>query len=323
MLRPLGYPGGLFCSKATGSSIYLFWVMRMDEYYQVIRHLPISVYHALRSLPSGRAMHVQEIRIHCNQPIVLFEGSHSYTFPVDEPLIVPPKLLEECIYSLSGYSLHSKQDTLHEGYFTLPGGHRVGVAGEMACRADKLIGYRHFSSVIIRIARTGYFAPDHQLIAALQSFRAGLLIVGPPGSGKTTVLRSLAAVLSEWKIKSAVIDSRMEIFPAGCISKVPLYCDVLSGVPRAQGIELALRTLSPQVILCDEIGSPQDAEAIGGGTNAGVRFISTMHGDNGKTLKLRPQYTALQKYSSFDTIAYLCGTDHPGAVKEIEKVDVH
>ena len=296
----------------------------MDGYYEVIKWLPEPLGRALLSLPRGRACQVQEIRLRSGRPVTLVEGLHSYPYPVEREYIVSHKELQECVYALSDYSLHSVEETLKEGYFTLPGGHRVGVAGEVVSSGGRITGYRCFTSLNIRVARPHIMELDRRIQEAAAEVKGGILLAGPPGSGKTTVLRGVAKLLSDTGKKLVVIDSRGELFPAapdGYRVEPPVLCDVMAGYPKEKGIEIALRTLGPQCILCDEIGSAAEAEAIRSGVNAGVRFIATIHAASARELMLRPQYQRLKECGAFSCLLILQGPESPGTLKEVIHAD--
>jgi stage III sporulation protein AA len=151
-----------------------------------------------------------------------------------------------------------------------------------------------------------------------------LLIVGAPSSGKTTVLRDLARQLSCGKaggyLKVAVVDERCEL--GAVYDGVPQNdlgpcCDILSGYPKAEGILTAVRTLSPQVILCDEIGGEPEVSGMLDGVNCGVKMIATAHAATIAELKGRKQIRRLLEYGVFDQIVRLGGADSPGQIVEI------
>ena len=183
-------------------------------------------------------------------------------------------------------SVYAYTESMKRGYLTLGGGCRVGLAGRGVIEDGRIVGLSEISSMSIRIPRRVPGAEE----AAYRLFRrlggkSGILIYAPPGVGKTTVLRELALRLSSGKgaMRVALVDSRGEL-DAGQLSRGCLV-DILRDHPKASGIEIAARTLSPEVILCDEIGSREDVEAILAVQAAGVPLIATAHADSLASLR--------------------------------------
>lgn len=178
-------------------------------------------------------------------------------------------------------SLYAYSDTINQGYISLPSGVRVGVCGKASCEGDRLIGVREVTSLVIRIPHRARAvgAPIRRLLHEFDYGR-GVLIYSPPGVGKTTLLRGVISQLASGEggyspIRTAVVDTRGELsFSNGGRE---LCLDVLSGYPRALGIEIATRTLSAQVIVCDEIGDYTEAMALVSSHNCGVPLIASTH----------------------------------------------
>lgn len=178
-------------------------------------------------------------------------------------------------------SLYAYSDTINQGYISLPCGVRVGVCGKASCEGDRLIGVREVTSLVIRIPHRARAvgAPIRRLLHEFDYGR-GVLIYSPPGVGKTTLLRGVISQLASGEggyspIRTAVVDTRGELsFSNGGRE---LCLDVLSGYPRALGIEIATRTLSAQVIVCDEIGDYTEAMALVSSHNCGVPLIASTH----------------------------------------------
>ncbi len=213
--------------------------------------------------------------------------------------------VEACFQELCCYSVHSYAREISEGCITLPGGHRVGFCGTAVMRDGKLETLRDISSLNIRIARQIHGCGEELFRSVFGSGLRSLLIAGRPMSGKTTVLRDLARLLGG-RYRVALIDSRSEI--AASYHGTPSLdigenTDVLTGYGRNEGIMIALRTLSPDIILCDEISG--DTDAIAHCMNCGVKLVATIHADSSD--ELYADDITRQTARSFDSIAVLGG----------------
>ena len=242
---------------------------------------------------------VCEIRLRSGQPIVL--ETVRGRFPLDRK--AAPEEIAECIKSFCHYSIHSYERELREGFITLKGGHRAGFCGSAVLHGCRIDTIKNISSINIRIAReiTGAAEPLAETVFS-EKFR-GLLIAGRPMSGKTTVLRDLCRIIGN-KHKLAVIDTRSEIaasYNGQPQNDIGVYTDVLNGYPRSEGIEIAVRTLSPEYIACDEITGETNFTDIC--LNSGVNLIFTAHcGDMAQA-----QNTPLVKSGAISHIAFLGG----------------
>lgn len=181
--------------------------------------------------------------------------------------------------------------TMHDGYLTAPGGHRIGVCGDSAGE-----GLRSVTSLCIRIAR------DVRGIAAGLPRKESLLILGPPGSGKTTLLRELIRQVSQ-SAQVSVVDERRELFPSGFGTGGST--DVLTGVSKARGIDMVLRSMGPEVIAMDEVTSEEDCMALVRAARCGVRLLATAHADSVRDLHRRPVYRPLAELGLFARAAVL------------------
>lgn len=181
--------------------------------------------------------------------------------------------------------------SLTEGYLTAPGGHRIGICGEGAGE-----GLRSITSLCIRIAR------DVTGIAAGLPVEGSLLILGAPGTGKTTLLREYIRQISRTAAVS-VVDERRELFPEGFGRGG--NTDVLTGVPKPRGIDMVLRAMSPEIIAMDEVTSSEDCAALIRAAWCGVRLIATAHASSIRDLRERTVYRPLVETGLFTRAAVL------------------
>ncbi|MBR6807115.1 MAG: hypothetical protein IKM46_01915 [Clostridia bacterium] len=184
------------------------------------------------------------------------------------------------IRRLCGNSLYSHADTIREGYISGPCGIRAGVCGRAVMGGDVINAVTDITSVSIRVPHRVRGAADsaYELLRE-RDFSCGMLIYSKPGIGKTTRLRELAVRLAsgDRAHRVAVVDTRCEIM-AGV--EESLMADVLYSYPREKGIEIAMRTLSPEFIICDEISKPSDAAAVLSAIGSGVRMIASSHAES-------------------------------------------
>ncbi len=224
---------------------------------------------------------INEIRLKRNSPVVIKKDDRYIRLNTvtdsDSFDVILDKLLE--------HSYHSKLSGLIEGYIALGEGYRVGVAGQAVLRNGTVANLSEIGSVNIRIPHIirGICQPVIQYLS-LTNFRAGVLIYSPPGVGKTTLLRDLILTLAtapNFK-RLSVIDSRNELYHP-CMSDLPML-DIYTGYPKHKGIEQAIRTMAPDIVICDEIGNDEETQALLANQSAGVPIIASAHGESYSSL---------------------------------------
>lgn len=216
--------------------------------------------------------------------------------------VVTKEDLEFCINTASRYSPWSSQ-SISKGFVTVSGGHRIGICGTYAQQVGSLTGIRDVSSLCIRVAREFKGIGDKA-----QNLSGNILILGRPGSGKTTLLRDIVRCKSQAGRIVSVVDERQEVFP--CIGGLPCFqcgenTDILSGCSKADGIEMAVRLLNPDVIALDEITADRDCEALLNAGWCGISLLATAHASSKRDFMERPIYRPLVESGLFDTLLIL------------------
>ncbi len=257
--------------------------------------LPIRIklrINALAETGRFRDADISEIRLRLDQPVSLSVGAENLR--LDETL--SHSELADCVAMLCRGSVYAHDDTIREGYIRVEGGIRVGVCGTLAGDGR---GVREITSLNIRIPHAIRGVCEKVLRLCLDGTRIrSLLIYSPPGVGKTTLLRDLASQLAgKFTRRVALLDTRGELFIKEMFRDT--LCDVLVGYPRAAGIEIATRTLSPEVIICDELGDEAEARQILGVQNTGVPIIASAHASSADQLLRRPNIALLHENHVF------------------------
>lgn len=189
--------------------------------------------------------------------------------------------------------------TASHGYLTAPGGHRIGLCGEVVLQEGQANGLRRVDSVCMRVAR------DFPGISGGLTLTGSVLIIGSPGAGKTTLLRDLIRRRSDAGTRSiAVVDERGELFPSN-IFQPGKRTDILTGCFKPQGIEMVLRTMGPGTIAVDEITADTDCEALLHAGWCGVGLLATAHAASRTDLETRPVYRKIIDHKLFDMLVIL------------------
>lgn len=277
----------------------------------------------------GELYDAQEIRLRLNKPFeIRFPGGAYYITKsgslslnrLGDNLMCTLRELESTFQKICGFSVYARQNELNRGFITLKGGHRAGVCGTAVIENGKIVNIRHITSINIRIAREYKNCASALLRDADVS--GGLLICGAPCSGKTTLLRDIARQISNIENKNVVlIDERGELAGksgSGFHNDVGM-CDVFDGYAKPAAILHAVRSMSPDLIICDEIGSDDDVKALALCKNSGVNVIATVHASNKADLMTKKQIMSVIKTGVFPSIVFLSGRNRAGRIAEIIK----
>ncbi len=285
----------------------------------------------LKNIPDSKKGTVQEIRIRVNKPLALSDGATTVFTDADGKIMytmgekafrVSQRGIYDTFRRICDYSVYSRQDEIKNGYITVKGGHRVGLCGTAVLTDGKISALNDISSMNVRIARQ-IFGVSEEIINHLYPFEGGILIAGMPSSGKTTLLRDLARSLSLGigchVTRTAVIDERGEL--SGTYSGVSYndmgLSDILNGYPKGEGIIHAIRAMSPQVIICDELGTDEDCRLVSQGFNAGAVIIASIHAGNYEELMRRKQAVSLIETGAFKNIVMLESSNRPCKIAKV------
>lgn len=279
---------------------------KSDRFDTVMYALPLRITQILGKLPLCVRSSVYELRLRKEMPICLTgettlyvsqDGQASSHLP-QNPLTVSSQEINEVIMRITNRSAYTREKELSEGYLAMRYGNRAGVCGNFS--QGKLNG---ITSVNIRIAREIKGCSD----PLLPICKNGLLIAGPPGSGKTTILRDLVRQLSYDGKRVCVVDSRMEICAPtdeGATLDVGPNTDVITGSDKAKGVEIALRTMFPHYIAFDEVGNGAELSLIKESFFSGVGIITTAHAASKEDLFSR-RVTNMLLTGGIDKVALL------------------
>lgn len=284
-----------------------------NRFEQVMQQLPRWFSSLAAAVPKEEQGKMTELRLFAGQPALWLKGRQVRIY---HRHILTPEEVEEVFYTLCQGSVHSFQQEIVQGFVTLQGGHRVGLCGTAVFHGDRQIGLKDITSLNIRFARqlTGCARELYRRMSMFGAQEGSFLIAGAPGCGKTTILRDYIRILAGGdggpKRITAVLDERFELsgFDLGYSTHV------LKGLPKEQAILQALRTLAPQVMVCDEIGSSREAELLCQGLNSGSRFLATIHASNWDTLRSKSQFQPLLQQRAIDAVVFLQGL---GEIDEI------
>lgn len=271
----------------------------------VLEYLPTKIKGVIKKLPPNCIRHIQEVRLRSNRPVgIRVNGKESFlslqgtlTENISDALFCSTDELGQAFHAVCSYSVYSHEKDLSEGYVTIRGGSRVGLCGTAVIQENVPLRLRNISGLNFRIAGE-YLDTAKNVWEQISSEMGGILIAGSVGSGKTSFLRDLCRLIGN-RYLTSLVDERGEL--AAVYRGIPqhdigLRTDVLDGYPRATGILTALRVMTPQYIICDEISTQQDVQAILQATGCGVIFAASCHAGSMDELLsrtvLKPLFTA-------------------------------
>lgn len=286
-------------------------VNKKENIKNIAKYFTENLNNVIKNLNDEQIADLCEIRIREEQPVVLnFTSAFRFVtcsgrltqFYSESLMRTRRNEIEKIFSKMCRYSVYSLTESISNGFITLEGGNRVGVYGTAVSENGKINSVRNISGLNIR------FSGDKKDVSRPVADRffedtvSHLLVCGPPSSGKTTLLRDLCRILSNEKLKKiAVVDERGEMYGYN----LGFNTDVLNRYPKAKGIEIAVRTLSPEIIVCDEVGEVDETSAIKNSLNSGVKFVMSIHCDSIDELKRKEQFRILCGAGAVENLVFL------------------
>jgi stage III sporulation protein AA len=303
---------------------------------QAIRVLPPDLRQRIERLPPHTLDQMEELRLRLGKPVQLYgsrvdgylAAAGGLTHDTHTAVMLEERTLAAVVQAITQASLYAVEEELRRGFVTIAGGHRVGVAGRVVLDGSGHVRtLRRITSVNLRIARECRGAADslrNHLADSVTGRPLSVLVLSPPGCGKTTLLRDIARQWSQGTfgraVKVGVVDERSEI--AGAVDGVPQFdigprTDVLDGCPKAEGMLMMIRSLSPQLLVTDEIGRSADCDALLEASHAGVAVVASAHASSLEEWCTRPHMRPLFESRSFDRYVLLSRRKGPGTVERV------
>ncbi len=277
---------------------------------------------------------LQEIRLRVEEPLIVLYENQEYFVDCsgnmikerENTYIVSKQDIEQTLDYMSQYSLYAYEDEIRQGFLTIQGGHRVGLAGKIVMEGDKIKNVKHISFLNVRLAHQKKGCANKILPYIFHEGKiCHTMIISPPGCGKTTLLRDIIRLVSDGTkdrqgLTVGVVDERGEI--GACYHGVPqndlgVRTDVLDCCPKSLGMLMLLRSMSPKVIAVDEIGTREDLESIEYVLNCGCKLIATVHGKSISDIKKKPVIRKLLDEKMFDRYIILSGKREVGTIENI------
>lgn len=300
-------------------------MIKLSPFEQAINYIPARVRKQIIGIPPSIKNEVQEVRIRIGRaPSICIKGSEYdiSEFASVQNIVIDSNDIDECFNYICEYSFHSYQKELAQSYITVKGGHRVGISASAIIKCGGVETIKDISGLNIRIARQVIGSADRIMKESLASGIKGLLLVGPPTCGKTTILRDICRQLGGI-YKLSIIDERGEIaavYRGEPQNDIGRFSDVFDGYPKAIGILTAIRVMSPQVIVCDEIGNEEECNELMSSVNSGVNIIASAHAGSIDELYKRKHIMKLIESGVFTEIILLDNGANIGKIKSRIKV---
>ncbi len=275
-----------------------------------------------------------EIRLRVCEPLILIYGGNEYFVDGKGHMVkeresayrISETDIRDTLALVSNYSLYAYEDEIRQGFITVQGGHRIGLAGTVVVEDEKIQSVKHIHFINIRISHQIKGCANPVLPYVLGEGEVfHTLIISPPGGGKTTLLRDMIRCISDGDKKNegmtvGVVDERSEL--GACYQGIPqndlgMRTDILDCCPKADGMMMLIRSMSPRVVAVDEIGSIRDIEAIAYVIHCGCKILATVHGTSIDDIKNRPVLRKLIEERIFERYIVLKDGRCVGQVENI------
>ena len=291
--------------------------MKMRDVRQVIQYFPNNIYNILANALTNNPQieeNLQEIRVRVGRPILLKARE---TEAIVQYLVTQQEILQT-LEKLCDNSIYAYKNQISQGFITVRGGHRIGIAGTAVVENEEVQNLKYITSLNFRIAREVLNCSNRilkEIIDVKNNDIYNTLIVSPPGKGKTTILRDTIRRLSngieEWNFRGktcGVVDERGEI--AAIYRGIPqndigIRTDVIENISKSKGMKMLIRSMAPEIIACDEIGSKEDVQAIKEAISSGVKGIFTLHGKNLEDVKNNSDVNSLIENKQIEKVIFI------------------
>ncbi len=277
---------------------------------------------------------LQEIRLRINAPLIIcYDGKEYFITEMGEKIqdpqrayIVSKKEIAETLEYIGNYSLYAFEDEVRQGFITVQGGHRIGIAGKTVLEGDHIKNMKYISFLNVRISHQIKGCADSILPYVIKNGEiCHTLIISPPKCGKTTILRDMIRQLSNGSrekkgVSVGVVDERSEL--SGSYLGVPqndlgIRTDVLDCCPKAEGMMMLIRSMAPDVVAVDEIGDYRDVQAIEAVLHCGCKLLATVHGSSMEDIMKKPLIQKMINDKVFERYIVLHNRSKIGQVKAI------
>lgn len=311
----------------------------MDEFLKAIENIDCELREILTKIDMNLVSKIEEVRLRVNKPLMIYlEGRDLYVgkngevycdLDLKKSYIVNLENINKTFQMISNYSIYSIQEELKQGFITIKGGHRIGLIGKGIYSEEKLMSIKNISSINIRISKEIIGASNHVMKYIVKNSNNiyNTLIVSPPKCGKTTMLRDITRNISNGMkknklrgLKVGVVDERSEIaaiYNGQPQNDLGVRTDVLDSCYKYDGIMILLRSMSPDVIVTDEIGNEKDVKALYEVMKSGVKVVSTAHGEDLEDIKNKLNLKDIIEGKIFERIIILDNSKGVGTISDV------